>query len=320
MNVTFGQDTSRWDAFVRRSPQRSAYVTSAFLRSLGLPFELATVEDGDRIVAGAPLILGEDGRALLNAVPMTMYQGLLLGDHGLMARHRRIGYELDLVTQLAAAISDRHGGCCLSQSWRVRDVRALSWHNYHAPELGQFAISVHYTGILSLSAYATFEEYLASIRELRRREHRKAKPRVTIEPTRDLELLEALYTKTLQRQGIERLARDRELLRRIAEGALGGGYGEVRVASVDGAPAAATLFLYDDRTAFYLLGANDPELRSTGASTFLMLENIRGAHERGLGEVDFIGVNSPQRGDYKISFDAEIWPYYVARLRTPARS
>ena len=320
MSITFGQSPERWATFVRRSPQRSAYVTSAFLRSLGLPFELVTVEDGDQIVAGAPLILGEDGRALPNAVPMTMYQGLLLGDHDRMARHRRIGYELEIVERLVAAIADRHDGCCLSQSWRFRDIRALSWHNYHAPERGQFTISVLYTGILDLSAYATFDEYLASVRELRRREHRKAKPRVTIEPSRDLDLLETLYTKTLQRQGIERLAHDRDLLRRIAQGALDGGYGDVRVALVDGAPAAATLFLYDDRTAFYLLGANDPEFRSTGASTFLMLENIRSAHDRGLREVDFIGVNSPQRGDYKVSFDAGVCPYYVARLRGPTRS
>jgi len=29
-----------------------------------------------------------------------------------------------------------------------------------------------------------------------------------------------------------------------------------------------------------------------------------------LEEIDFCGVNSPQRGDFKISFNAEIKPYY----------
>ena len=317
MSITFGQDPARWDAFVRRSPQRSAYVTASFLRALKLPFELVTLEDGNEIVAGAPVILEEDGRARATSVPMTMYQGLLLRDHAEMPLHRRVGYELENTERLVAAIAERYGSCCLSQSWRFNDIRALSWHNYHAPERGQFSISVLYTGILDVGADATFETYLANVRELRRREYRKAKARVTIEASRDLDLLESLYTRTLARQGIERLAHDRELLRCIGEGALDGGYGELRVARIAGNPAAATLFLYDDRSAFYLLGANDPEYRNTGASTFLMLENIRDARDRGLSEVDFIGVNSPQRGDYKVSFNAAIRPYYVGRLRAP---
>jgi len=288
------------------------------LRSLGRPYELATCEEGGAIVAGAPIILDEQGRALPGPVPMTMYQGLLLRDHATMPSHRRIGFELGCVERLVGAIAERHPVCSLSQSWRFTDVRALSWHNYHAPERGQFDLRVLYTGILGLKDIPTFEAYLARVRQVRRQEHKKASGNVTIETSRDLDLLEALYTKTLARQGLSRDPADRDLLAKIARGALDAEYGVLRLARVGGVAAAATLFLYDDRTAFYFLAANDPEFRNTPASTYLLLESIRDAHTRGFAEVDFIGVNSPQRGDFKVSFGAEIRPYYMARLRKPS--
>jgi len=77
-------------------------------------------------------------------------------------------------------------------------------------------------------------------------------------------------------------------------------------------PASAVLFLYDDRTAYYMFGANDPAYRNTSAGTFLLMNMIKEAFEMGLKEIDFVGVNSPNRGDYKISFNADIKPHFVA--------
>jgi hypothetical protein len=34
----------------------------------------------------------------------------------------------------------------------------------------------------------------------------------------------------------------------------------------------------------------------------------------GLLEFDFVGANSPQRGDYKISFNADIKPYFSSSI------
>ena len=51
-----------------------------------------------------------------------------------------------------------------------------------------------------------------------------------------------------------------------------------------------------------MIGANDPEYRKYGTGTFIMFEQIRKCLESGLSQVDFIGINSPNRGDYKTSF------------------
>ena len=79
-----------------------------------------------------------------------------------------------------------------------------------------------------------------------------------------------------------------------------------------GKAIAAILYLVDDRTVYYLFGANHPEFRKMGGGTLLVAEMIKDAFVRGVAEVDFVGVNSPNRGDYKISFNAELKPYFVA--------
>lgn len=316
MEVTFTDAAQDWDDLVRTSPQRSPYVSSAFLRALGRPFEVALVRDGGRVVAGAPLILDDSRAALPGPVAMTMYQGVLLAE-STDPPHRKIPYELETTRVLVEAIDARHRLFNLACSWRLPDLRSLSWLNYHEPQKGQLKIDLYYTGILELPKETPFDAIVGGMRELRRRERKKALGKVLVEESTDPDVLESLYIKTLARQGIERKTQDAELLLRIARGALEGGYGKIRVALLDGKLVSSNLFLYDDRTAFYLLGANDPDHRNSGASTFLMLETIRDAHERGLSEVDFIGVNSPQRGDYKVSFNADLRPFFIARMQRP---
>ena len=80
----------------------------------------------------------------------------------------------------------------------------------------------------------------------------------------------------------------------------------------EGQAASATLFLRDDRASYYLFGANDPAHRHLNAGTLLVVENVRRAFELGLTHVDFCGVNSPQRGDFKTSLGGVVTPYYQA--------
>jgi hypothetical protein len=41
-----------------------------------------------------------------------------------------------------------------------------------------------------------------------------------------------------------------------------------------------------------------------------MFHNIEEARRRGLRELDFVGVNSPARGDFKLSFNPALTLYF----------
>ena len=73
-------------------------------------------------------------------------------------------------------------------------------------------------------------------------------------------------------------------------------------------------FLFDNKTGYYLVGANDPQYRKDGTGGYVVFEQIRYCIEKGLSYVDFMGINSPFRGDFKTSFNADPKSYYKFTL------
>ena len=59
-----------------------------------------------------------------------------------------------------------------------------------------------------------------------------------------------------------------------------------------------------------MFGAADPEFRKNDTSSILIGESVKKSYELGLNEFDMCGVNSPNRGDFKLSFNAELKPFY----------
>ncbi len=78
------------------------------------------------------------------------------------------------------------------------------------------------------------------------------------------------------------------------------------VAAVDGQGRlhAAALFVWDDRTMYYLVGGGDPELRSSGAGTYVLWEGLCDASRRGLA-FDFEGSMIPNVERFFRGFGAE---------------
>lgn len=314
LSINFKEDRQIWDAFVQSSPQRSIFVYTKFLDSLQASYDLVTCYDKDKIVAGTAIIYTDSGKPIHTPFPFTQYQGMLLADHSALATHSQISHEFKLVESFIAALSDQFKNYCLCHSWRLHDLRPFQWHNYHTPDKGQFTIELRYTGLLNIDSYQNFDHYLASIRKVKRQEYKKSSQSLSLKMSNDVAILDELHAKTFARQDIKRSSQESVLVKSIASHALDGKYGEMCCAMLDDVPVSAILFLYDDRSAYYLFGANDPDHRKTFSGTFLLVEMIRNAFAKGIHEIDFLGVNSPDRGDFKVSLGADLMPHFITRL------
>jgi lipid II:glycine glycyltransferase (peptidoglycan interpeptide bridge formation enzyme) len=309
-HINFKEDKLIWDAFVLSSPQRSVFVYSKFLDSLLVHYDLVTCYENERIVAGAIILYSETGEPINSTFPFTQYQGMLLADNTQKATHSQITHEFKVVEYFLKKLTDCYSKFSLCHSWRLRDLRPFQWHNYDASERMQFQIKLKYTCILDLHEFTSFEKYLSSVRSVRRQEFKKSSKLLNFQFGNEVSLFDELHEKTFKRQNIERSERTSVLVRSICENAIAGGYGKMGIAYLDDLPVSAVLFLYDDRSAFYLFGVNDPEYRNTGSGTFTLMNMIKDAMNIGLKEVDFVGANSPQRADFKISFNATLKPYF----------
>ncbi len=315
-HINFNEDKQVWDAFVSNSPQRSIFNNSKFLDSLLANYDLVSCYENSKIVAGGIVIYSEMGKPVIGTFPFTQYQGMLLADNTQKATHSQITHELKVVEYFIKQLVDRYGYFSFCHSWRLQDLRPFQWHNYHDPEKGQFRIDLRYTGILDLSNFDSFEAYLSSVRTVRKQEFKKSSKILRFQISEDVLLLDTLHAKTFERQNIERSDKDSILVQSICKNAIAGGYGKLAVAYLDDIPVSAILFLYDDRTAYYLFGANDPEYRNTSAGTFALMNMIKDAYQNDWREIDFVGANSPQRADFKISFNADLKPYFTSTIAT----
>ncbi len=315
--LTRWADEKTWNDFVATSPSGSIFCHTEILKALGTPFELWGVTDGAEPLLAVPLLF-ERGTQCPIVAPhaFTTYQGPLFSAaiHALPA-HSRYPLQLQLLEFLIEALTAKYPRVSLCLHPAVHDIRAFTWWRYHAPPQEHFVMTPRYTGLLDLTAFATHAEYVASIRKVRRYEARHAvrEDCTIVQGTMaHQDIVRALYTDTFARQEIVVALQHLQWLDRLLHFALVDGHGELLLCTnPTGDFLAATLFLYDRTTAYYLLAANNTDFRKSGASTLLLLELIDRARARGMRSVDFIGVNSPTRGDFKIGFNAVPTVYYV---------
>ncbi len=222
---------------------------------------------------------------------------------GAIPVHRGAPYKLKLMDCLMAELTSTYRQLSFTLHPAFTDMRSFLWWNYHDERGGRCAVHLRYTGLVDLMA-ETQAQWLSGIRQLRRRELKRARGQgIQCESSSDVALLEHLDDLVYQRQGFSRSSEERAERKKIAEQAMREGFGRCIVArTADGEPASAHLFLYYERCAYHLFAGNHPEFRKSGASTLLICSAVEMFREEGKEFFDSIGLNSPQRGDFKTSF------------------
>ncbi|HEY9206254.1 MAG TPA: GNAT family N-acetyltransferase [Candidatus Methanoperedens sp.] len=311
--LTECKDFAYWDNFVATSPQGNIFCQTAFLDALGEDYELLSVQEDNSPKLGA-IVLEREGQLLHAPYPFTMYQGVLFdGISCNMPYHRWVKWSMEITNFLLDEMEKRYDCISFCLHPHFEDLRSFSWFHYHEPDKGKFNINLWYTALLNLFDTPDFEAYLGTIRQSRRYEYRHGLENgLTVEVSKDVDKLDYLHKLTFERQGIMRNEDEVRLVRAISSAALAHGFGELLLCwDAEGEAISATLFLYDENCGYYMFGANDPAHRNSYGGTFLLLENIRRCQARGLRYVDMCGINSPNRGDFKTSFNAAPVPYFV---------
>jgi hypothetical protein len=307
-------DPEEWDAFLERSQQATPFQSSAFLACYDRPARFVLCRKGGEAVAGLSFAAQDDR---LEPMPFQAYCGVAVKDHSEQKPITRNVAVAEALGCVAEWLFDSFDRVRLQNHWSLIDYRPFDWLNYHAPEKGVFRREGYFTSLLDLADPSDLSGY----ESLRRRCLKRAGALgVTTRLSRDVGLLDRLHERTFERQALDRPVNEAALLPRLAERLLALGLAELFVAEYRGRPASAAMFAFDRRRAYYLFGANDPDLRFTQAGTKIMTDAFLWlAKERALAEVDFLGVNSPQRGSFKLSFGGRIEPYFVVKKHVPDR-
>ena len=309
-------DDAKWDELVFHSLESSPFLMSSFLRSIGQENSRLVLCVGGEAVIGTCLIAPLSTEAE-NSHAFCVYQGAFFPNLPLSNysdENERLRRLQKLIRCLDVEGNPRH----LSFHPLINDLRAIDWFYYEAEKTSlKPSIRSRYTGFIQIQEFSTFEKYLTTIRRERLREFKRSlesEYQVQLDSF-DIENFLKLYSLTFERQGHSVPKTVMKRVSSIISAGLQHDSGKLKMLYSEKGEAVSGAYILSDRsTDVYLFGANNTHFRDSYGSTRLLLESLRESFQQSKKIFDFCGMNSPNRGEFKSSFNARVMPYFELDL------
>ena len=228
-------------------------------------WDVIEIKKGNNVIARMPYVFKQSrlGFRMITMPPLTQTLGPAFASHHakyvkqLSEQHKRI---TNLIEQLPPFDY-------FSQNFHYTAINWLPFH-WHG-----FQQTTRYTYVIE--DLSNLDTVWKETRENIRRNVRKAKKQLTIRTDLTLDSFLDLNEKTFQRQNLS-LPYSRELVYRIEQTCTAQNCRKMFFAEdAQGLLHAAVYIIWDENAAYYLMGGADPELRNSGATSFLMWEAIQ---------------------------------------------
>jgi hypothetical protein len=318
---------AEWDDVVDRSPQGTVFSESAYLDASGRQCDLFLVKQGGETKAGVCLVRGADEKSC-ELDDLVIYGGILFAlDGGRQAVKLR--YEQFQLTEFVVGqLDNEYSRIAMPLSPHFHDMRPFLWHHYHdADSAKKYRLDLRYTSYVDIESLKTcgdkFEESdcFSAMETVRRYSVREARKKGgSIRVGKDGTQLVAFYRSMMAQQGEQqpepKLDRMKMAIDRLVARDRAAVY---EVLNRDGRVIYVVVYAWDRKRAYYLFGAGHPEISEPWQGTLVHWEAFKDlATRRGVAEVDMEGVNSPQRGWFKLGFGGDLRPYYQVHKGAPA--
>ncbi|MFZ4856336.1 MAG: GNAT family N-acetyltransferase [Desulfuromonadaceae bacterium] len=230
-------------------------------------WDVCLVEKGGVIVASMPYHLTKTrlGMKVLSHPNLTQTLGPWLRQSGAKYANR-LGQEKELLTELIDQLPEFD---YFNQNWHHVNTNWLPFY------WSGFQQTTRYTYILP--DISDLDKVWAGFRENIRGDIRKASNRFKLRVRNDLSMDEflSLNIQTFARQGMD-LPYSNEFLNRIDTACLANNARQIFIAEDEqGRHHAGVYIIWDQNSAYYIMGGGDPELRSSGATSLCMWEAIK---------------------------------------------
>lgn len=315
-------DCDLWQKAVETTPQYTMFVSSTYLRSFGGKYKLYFVKKGIEVKAGFCLLLSEDGRhVILNE--LVIYSGIFFKEDQTQKAVKAKSERFEITEQIIRFITDRFSRISMALSTQIEDLRPFLWHNYGSTNKQEvFSLDLRYTSYLNISELRNTDDeestdLFKSLETLRQRNIRKARKEssYTVEEVQ-IELFLNYYIALMESQNeqvpAQKLAQISQIIanctreKQAVMFATKNAHHEI---------IYLTMFSYDHFRAYYLFGAGNPKATEHYRGTICFWDAfIQLSQKYNINEVDLEGINSPQRGWFKLSFGGSIVPYYEVNL------
>ena len=310
-------EDSEWDCFVNASPQGSIFSLSRYLKLAVDNYKRYWILKGNQIKAGLSLVLNAEGtKCILD--DLVIYNGIMFVYDETKKEAKSRLERFEITEYIINYLDSTYLKIELALSPQFEDIRPFLWHNYHHTDrVKKFTTDLRYTSYIDISSFIGSKQEeqtilfknLETLRQRNIREARKVGSESVI--GKDTEQFLENYQTLLTNQGDIQQKEKIYRMKRLINGLINANEAIlINTINPHGIPIYTTIYGWDKKRAYYLFGSPNPETNERYKGTASFWDGFKLLANDGISEVDLEGVNSPQRGWFKLSLGGNLLPYY----------
>lgn len=290
-----------WNQFVDHSPQGSICSKTFWLDVVADNHKIVGCFKNDDLVGG---IAFEErkvgGFDMLFNPKFTQFLGILYSDNSSMNPAKRESLEKTMLADILDFLESRYKRIAINNHYSIKDIRLYNWRNYRAV--------VRYSYLVDLS---NIDEAFEQFESRNKYDIRKAlKQNIKAIPANDVKRFHELHDLTFKRQGLKNPLTYSQT-EKIYSALSNLNKCKLYFSRDEHSNFMSTAFIiWDNQTAYYLMGANHPEFRSAASGGLVLWTAMKELAEMGIKEFDLYGANTESIALYKRGFGGQLIPYY----------
>ncbi len=262
-------------------------------------WDVCLIDNGNEITASMPYFTRKKyGLTYLTMPPFTQTLGPYIKYPEEQKYEKRLAHEKKLMTRLIEKLPP-FAYFNQNFNYTITNWLPFYWKGFHQ--------TTRYTYIIN--NLQDREQLWKNVSESTRRQVRKAEKKVAVETTDNIDQFYEINKMTFKRQDLS-VPYTLESIQKLDQACKNNNSRKIFLASDSENKIHAALYLvWDERSAYYLIGGGDPELRNSGAASLLMWEAI--LFSSGVTEkFDFEGSMLESVERFFRSFGAQQKPYF----------
>ncbi len=312
------KDFRKWDEFVEKSPQGTIFSSSEYIQEAEVPYKLFYVFKGEEQKAGLSLILsGDCSGCVLD--DLVIYNGILFNYDPTQKPVKSQMERFEVTDFIIEELDKKYSFVEMALAPQFQDMRPFLWHNYKSiSQEERFAVDLRYTSYINISGLAIDvreenTELFKNLDTLRQRNIREGlKKGAVVDRSNNIQLFLEFYVENLRAQNQPadtiKVKRMGNLIKSLLVKGHAFMYSSI---NSDGEVGYIAIFCKDKKRAYYLFGAGHAQLTERYHGTLVFWRAFQDlAKNQGVIEIDMEGVNSPNRGKFKLSFGGDLRTYY----------
>lgn len=306
------KDLQIWEKFEANSPQSSIFSSKVSLESFKGKIDLYEIKKGDEIKS--LVYLFSKDKKNVSSTPL-IYSGVLFGPKNNQKNCRYISEKFNLTEIIIEKILLNYSNLELNLHYNFDDIRPFQWLNFHDPKKPKFQITDRFTSIINMKN-KTKNQIFENLDDVKQRDIKKCEKNkdISFNYETDLNILKNLYLQTMNKNNAHISAEYLEQQIQFLDKIYKSGKGFQTNVMLKDKIIYSNFFSLHNKVACYLYGAGDYNVKDRLTGTYCLWKSIEKCLKKNVYLIDLEGVNSPNRGAFKITFGGDLRNYYNVKI------